>query len=373
MPLTFIHAADYHLGAAPKRLGADAARQLEESQFSALEKTGTFAKDHGAAFVLICGDLFDSRNPSPRIITRTISIFDNSFDLPVFILPGTHDFLSDKSPYAGSWPDTKNVTILNHDISSPYYLLEFNCHLYFNPNRTNRSTTSPILGLARTSDEGFHIGLAHGSLAIRKLDVAADFPIRPEEIAASKLDYLALGHWHTGRSERYGRATAAYSGIPQPLSFADPESGSILLVHISDGHEISAKQLSTSQVKFRILKEKIYHPIDLIHLLEKYADLQTVVKVELEFSDNFHEHHEVDKIIQSWISRYLVILNDDNKLEEAVPTFVSGMVEGDRPLLRSFFNELERLREGDSQERAHLYEQAAVLGSSIIRGDDNAG
>lgn len=369
MPLTFIHAADFHLGADLSRFGSEAARQLEASQFAALEKTGEIAREHQAAFILICGDLFDDRNPSPRILEKTVSIFGAFPNLPVFILPGTHDFLSDKSIYATGRLTGQRLVVLNNSIRSPYHLPELNCCLFFNCNRANRSAISPLDGISRATDNRFHIGLAHGSLAIRGLPVSTDFPIKPPEIAAAGLDYLALGHWHTRRIERFGQTHAAYSSIPQPLSFSDPETGSVLLIRIDDSKDVTIEPIQTSTVKFITLKERIYHPSDLIRLLEKWADRQTAIKIALQFSDKFIEHHKAAQIIRSMDSRYLVIFNGDNNLQDKVPESPNPPSGGDIPLLQSFLNELQRLREADSQERAHLYDQAATMGKSIIRGE----
>ncbi|MCP4569291.1 MAG: hypothetical protein GY841_17080, partial [FCB group bacterium] len=103
MPLKFIHAADFHLGADLRRLGSDELIEaLREAQLGALEKTLAAAVEQQVSFVLICGDFFDNRFPIADIIEKIRKLFSRFSSVPVFILPGTHDFLSDDSVLAGN-------------------------------------------------------------------------------------------------------------------------------------------------------------------------------------------------------------------------------------------------------------------------------
>lgn len=372
MPLTFIHAADFHLGVDLKRfVSTNVKTALQDAQFKALEKTLTLAVRKRAAFVVICGDLFDSRYPSTETVERTVQIFDLFPETRILILSGTHDFLSEDSIFSHSRSRIfgGNVVVLNDNIQSPFFISDANCRIHFNINRSNKSASSPIAGLHRVDDDGFDIGLAHGSLRLGGLDVDYDFPIGGDEIQNSGLDFLALGHWHRPRREKFGPVTAAYSGIPQPLSFSDPEIGSVNCLEIDGSGGVSIEETTTSTISLGRLTGIIYHPLEVGKALKKAADKNTILKIDLEYSDNFKEHAAVDEIVKKFESRFLLIHSDDQHRQTDIDQ--PGEFRGDdsNPLIENFLTELDRLRQADSPERAGLYARAAELGLKVIKGE----
>jgi len=369
MPLTFIHAADFHIGADLNRFG-QAREKLRQAQFQALEKTLQYAADEKAAFVLICGDLFDSRRPSPGIVRRTEEIFSSFPDIPIYIIPGTHDFISENSIYAGPGNfGGNNVFIFRDPENSPQHLPEFDCCLYCKPNHSNRSTISPIAGLHRGGQGRFHIGMAHGSLCLGHPGLENDFPITPDEIEKSELDYLALGHWHSRRVEKFGKTTTAYPGIGQPLSWSDPSEGAILLVRLQDTGDVETSPRPVSTITFREIRATIYHPREISDLLEKVTDFNTVVKLALKYSDTLEETLETEKIIKEASSRYLLVQTEDKNSTKR-PVSIHTPDKINEQFIEAFKAELTRMKDADSPERSELYRKAAELGITIITGEE---
>lgn len=369
MPLSFIHAADFHLGANLRRFGP-AKKHLEKAQFRSLELTLEAAASHRVDFVLICGDLFDSRHPSPAVVEQTQSIFSRFPDVSVFILPGTHDFLSDDSilsPSKQAWAPV-NVVVLNGHRPMPLQLADVDVYLYFRPNRTNRSTRSPIGDLHRGPEKGCHIGLAHGSLRFGGPGVESDFPIDPVEIEKGGLDYIALGHWHAPRIENYGRTTAAYPGIPQPISFSDPEEGSVFFVQMSGNTPIMPEPIATSTIRLKKVAADIYHPQDLENLIDENADDKTIIKMNLRYSDKLKEAYAVKNIIAKAEARFMLVQENSQKSKSAgSPSGTAGEIN--QPLIEAYKAELEHLRQVDSPEREAIYTRASELGIKLIRGE----
>ncbi|NMC43751.1 MAG: DNA repair exonuclease [candidate division Zixibacteria bacterium] len=370
MSPAFVHAADFHLGAALRRFGA-AAETLRAAQWETLENVLAHAASHEAAFVLICGDLFDNRFPSPTIVAKTREILVRYTAVPIYILPGTHDYVSEgailsRDDFGAGLP---HVTILNDCRQSPLSVPGTDFLLYFSVNRSNRSAFSPIAGFHRRGSEGFHIGAAHGSLGIGGGRTAYDFPIARREIVQSGLDYLALGHWHWFRQERIGRTTVVYPGIPQPLGFGDPPAGTAAFVTLTPDHRAAVEQIPTGMVTFEILDQKIYHPQEVRNLLKKQADCHKVIKTAFTYSDNFNEPTEVAAIVASFAQRFLFMMNQDvPEIPEAGEGFETAPTESS-VLLSEFLAELNALKAADSPERAGLYEKAADVGTRLIRGD----
>ncbi|MDD4052700.1 MAG: DNA repair exonuclease [candidate division Zixibacteria bacterium] len=370
MSLAFVHAADFHLGADIRRFGT-AAEKLRAAQWDAFTKTLAFAASSGAAFVLICGDLFDSRFPRPEISAKAREILARFPSTPVFILPGTHDYLSDGSILGREdfRAGLSHVVILDGRIKSPLDLPEFNCRLYFSANRSNRSATSPIAGFRREDFDGFHIGAAHGSLRIGGWNTAYDFPINPRDVERSGLDYLALGHWHKYRREQIGSTPVIYSGTPQPTGFSDPETGSVVYVRLERNGSAMVEQVATGMISVVTLAEKIYHPHQVKQLLENAADPNKIIKTVFSYSDNFNEPTEVAAIVTSFAPRFLFMVNQD------FPESTGGVERPDSPpaeasaLISGFLTELNCLKAADNPERAGLYEKAAEVGTRLIKGD----
>ena len=369
MSLTFIHAADFHLGADLRRFGA-AGERLADAQFAALDKTLRSAGERRADFVLICGDLFDSRSPSRSIIDKTRSIFSSYPSMMVFVIPGTHDFLSERPVFSPSQPEwaPENVTTLIDNALSPYQVRDKNTYLYFRANCSNKSHQSPVAGMIRTKEDGFHIGLAHGSLQTGSLDFDYDFPIGFKNITASGLDYIALGHWHRPRTEKSGRTTVAYSGIPQPLSYSDPEEGSVCITTIEDTGKVEIERIVTSSIALKRVSATIYHPQEAANLLENLADPNSIVKLAFRLSDNWSEAFDVEEVIEKAKARFLLVQPDIHNGPDSVRPRVPANGSNEQ-LIRAFTAELDHLRRADSSERAVIYEKAAEHGVKIITGE----
>ena len=59
MSVSFVHAADLHLGLRVARFSREAREKILEARFQALEKIREAVKETQADFLLIAGDLFD--------------------------------------------------------------------------------------------------------------------------------------------------------------------------------------------------------------------------------------------------------------------------------------------------------------------------
>jgi len=370
--LVFYHTADLHLGADLNGFSEQAAEKIRAAQYKALQKILFLASEEKAAFVLICGDLFDSRTPSGLTVNLTSEILNNFPEVPVFILPGTHDFADDSGIFA--CPENLSfgpqTTVLTDAVKSPLCLPDFNCYLHFNINRSNHSAQSPLTGLSRTGNDGFHIALAHGNLGTAGSGPGRDFPIDEKDITNSGFDYIALGHWHKSQNKYIGKTTVAYPGTPQPLSFSDPEAGSVLRVELETGQAARIKAMGTSTVHLARRSGTIYHPDEIEHQLADLDRENTVLKIAFSYSDNMKERSRINQIIKDFSGEFLEMI-DENRPELSKSPANKGLFEsgGSEPLEMKFLAELELLKAADSADREYLYSKAADLGLSLIRGE----
>ncbi len=243
--LRIIHTADVHLGARHDDMGEQAAAQRER-QFAAFSRAVDLALVEKVDLFLIAGDLFDSNVQPRRSAERVAAELKRLVDARIrtVIIPGTHDVYDrasiyrayDLSTLAGSTPDDDLVTILRPDM--PYvHLPACDVIVHGRVFATKRAPTSPLDGFAADIDgiaATWRIGLIHGSVAIPGKTDRDEVVITTDEIAASGLDYLALGHWHSAQVSKAGDVTYAYAGAPEAVALDQDRAGKVLLIECSN-------------------------------------------------------------------------------------------------------------------------------------------
>jgi exonuclease SbcD len=240
--LKILHTADIHLGAKFSGLGNKGVTQRDQLR-ATFKNVITTAIDKRVNIVLIAGDLFDTNQQPQRNIDLVIEQFNllGSNNIPVCLIPGTHDSLDSSSIYRKVDFEGKcsNLKIFaDKDVSYKEYP-DLSLTVYGKPNLSNRSYTSPLEGLKPLTSSKFHIAMAHGSLHIPEKIAEDDHVFKLEEIKASGMDYLALGHWH--RVYRCSEKPPAwYSGPPEWIP-DQRERGAVLLVSLSDAGEVEVE------------------------------------------------------------------------------------------------------------------------------------
>jgi DNA repair exonuclease SbcCD nuclease subunit len=87
--------------------------------------------------------------------------------------------------------------------------------------------------------------MAHGSLNIPGAIAADDHVFSAEQIQSSRMDYIALGHWHRRYPCSDKGVVAWYSGPPELISTDQKEPGSVLIVSILDSGTIKVETRQT--------------------------------------------------------------------------------------------------------------------------------
>lgn len=215
MPIKVIHAADFHLDSAFASLDAEQARLRRRESRLLVEQLAEYANREQADLVLLAGDLFDGDEVYRETLERLPEAL-GSMRAKVFIAPGNHDFYSARSPYATlRWPE--NVHIFHTDEMVCVALPELSCVVYGAAFTAPVRETSPLTGFRVQEDGMVHLGVLHADRNAAKKRYA---PITDEEIAASGLDYLALGHVHECSGvKRAGETFYAYSGCLEGRGF----------------------------------------------------------------------------------------------------------------------------------------------------------
>ena len=243
--LRILHTADVHLGARHAVLG-EQARALRERQFAAFQATVDLAVKESVDLFLVAGDLFDSNTQPRRSVERVAAELKRLIRAKIrtVIIPGTHDVYDRSSIYraydlpamAFSGPDDDWVTVLTPD-RPEVHLATCDIVVHGRCFATKRAPHSPLQGLDAGNDDRatWHVGLLHAAIAIPGRTDADEVVVTKDEIAATNLDYLALGHWHSSQQGKAGSVTWAYAGAPEPVAIDQDRAGKVLLVTFDAG------------------------------------------------------------------------------------------------------------------------------------------
>jgi len=269
--VNILHTADIHLGAKFSMLGNKGIQQRQQLK-NTFKNIIAIAINERVNIALIAGDLFDS-NSQPQ---ENIDLVAEQFNLlgenkvPVCLIPGNHDPFDSSSIYrkVNFEQICPNVKVFTEAEISYKEYPELDLTVYGKPNLSNKSYVSPLKGLRPSTSTKFHVALAHGSLHIPGKVAEDDHPFKLEEINASGMDYIALGHWHRPYVCSDNPPTR-YPGPPEWIP-DQKEAGSVLVVTLLDSGEakIESKRIGvrdydeieveTSEIRSpEELKEKI--------------------------------------------------------------------------------------------------------------------
>jgi DNA repair exonuclease SbcCD nuclease subunit len=294
--IRFVHTANLQIGkpfnwADPRR----ARPALQEAREEVITQIGEVADERGACFILVAGDLFDD-NTVGDVVTRTCHRLANDVPVPVYILPGNHDFsggpscVYHRSPFKPLKPD--HVIVL--DQREPYVVGERG---EASPEEEVLILPAPVQRRNERGDPTGHIdadfgrdsapdalrvGLAHGGVEAFGGGEAAS-RIDPERANRAELDYLALGDWH-GYKEVNPKTW--YSGTPEPDRFKQNNPGYVLSVEIdSSGSLPTVEPVRTGQFEWQRTEMSLQAEEDLDALEHSLNDiddpLHTLVRLEL--------------------------------------------------------------------------------------------
>lgn len=245
--IKLLHAADFHLDSAFASVSAEQAVQRRKEQRLALQ---TFAKlCEGCDIVLLCGDLFDSAH----IYRDTLDALKDclaAIPAQIFIAPGNHDYIRSGCAYlTEDW--SENVHIFTKASIERVHLPSLGCDIY-GAAFTSSEQPSLLENFRIIDPTAVNIMLLHG-------DVQPNSPynaISQTQIAASGLDYLALGHIHTAQRGKIGQTTFAFPGCLMGRGFDECGQKGVLRVCV-DKQQCTAEFLPIESRKYEILTVEV--------------------------------------------------------------------------------------------------------------------
>lgn len=241
--IKILHCADFHFDTPFSELTGSMGEKRKEDLRETFGRTVQLARQEKVQLLLLCGDLFDNQGVSRMTINYLINKFKEIPEVYIFIAPGNHDPYHEKSYYhLVDWPD--NVHIFQNTWEK-VELEDLNVCVYGRGFTKPHYQESFLKGFSVDDPTKLNIMLLHGDVVTP--GQGSDYhPITTEEIGASGLDYLALGHRHSCTEvTKQGCTSWAYSGCPEGRGFDELGEKGILLGELSkESCQLSFKSIA---------------------------------------------------------------------------------------------------------------------------------
>lgn len=247
--IRFVHAADLHLDSAFSALSARQAAARRRESRALLQRFAAYVNEQNIDLVLLAGDLMDSERPFSETVEALAEAL-GQMRAEVVIAPGNHDPVVPGSLWnTVEW--TENVHIFRENTVQEVELPALNVVIHGAAFVGREQSASLLRGFSVPEDGRIHVGLLHGELEPAE---ARYNPLRREEIAASGLDYLALGHIHK-RTEplQYGTTVCAWPGCMEGHGFDETGEKGFYQGMLSKG-AVKLEFVPFARRKYEILK-----------------------------------------------------------------------------------------------------------------------
>lgn len=223
--MKILHIADVHLGVKINKLPKDKSALMKDEMI--FEFNNLFENANSFDIILICGDLFNSKQVSMKLLK---SFYDavKTFGKPVLYVEGNHDekFIFDESK-------PSNFIVLNNS---------YNC---FTLNGVNFYCDSDI---EKLNKEETNVLLLHGNI-----DNSFDRDyVDINQYAQLGFDYIALGHIHQYQKRKILNTLTAYSGSLFSCGFDECGDKGYVSVDIDENKQVTAEFVPFAKRRFII-------------------------------------------------------------------------------------------------------------------------
>lgn len=232
--MKILHTADWHIGAPMQGYDPSLHQALDAVPGQIFE----ILRREACNMVLISGDVFDGAY-TPHSYQIVYDVL-KAMEVPVFIAPGNHDFCDAQSPWRRElWPD--NVHVFRSNMIESVVLDALNCRVY-GAAFESMDCAALLDGFSAQGQEKYAIGIFHGD----PTQVNSPYnPITKAQVAASNLDYLALGHIHKADQFAAGKTLCAWPGCPMGKGYDEQGEKGVYIVTLNEEASVQFQPLNT--------------------------------------------------------------------------------------------------------------------------------
>ncbi len=266
--LTFLHAADLHIGAPFRGLRAlseEWARRLTEAIPAAWDRVVELAVTRHVDFVVVSGDIFDSVRASYRDYLRFFEGLNrlDAEGIPSYLCTGNHDPLSlwqqdffALPPSATMLAADRPDFALFEEEDRPLAIIGGRGYpnKVWSPNENiaegiTRAAAIRALG-PRAAEAPYAVGVLHTGLTLDPVKA----PSNPMELLRAGFDYWALGHIHKRWVNDERAPRIAFSGCIQGRDVRETGPRGVNLVTLSPGRPPEVTFVPTASVVWEAVK-----------------------------------------------------------------------------------------------------------------------
>lgn len=350
------HTGDVHLGRAFGYLG-EAAPTHQERLRRAFRRVFEQAQAQECALVLIAGDLFDSPRVGREWVNFALSTIADA-RLPTVVIPGNHD-PAERHPFRET-------------------ALPSNLYFFAETGRTRLDALDLEIIACPAGDTArwqaalqrdpngtpLQIALMHGSMP----NPGTQGTIQPAWVAASCLDYVALGDWHSPQEWTQEQTVCWYSGAPEMILPRQQLPATMCLVDLAQGQPARVAHATTGETRYPDKAREGVLEWDLtsytamsslINDLQKTLTPDTVATLRLVGRWQAEEPLDIPQL-RNQLQPYCLWL-------EVQPAYQQGDLMPQTPF-EEMLVQLAQERQAHAPHEADLYREAAQLSLYLLHG-----
>ncbi len=364
-----IHTGDLHLGAEYKSFH-EKSGELQEEAYNAFKKLIHYTIDpyNEIDILIIAGDLFDNPKPDFPLVEKVkeLLIKVTSKDIKVYLLPGNHDSYSYKNSIYRTF-EFPGVLVKNSGFTciDEINIKGQDVFIYSGLYELNNPNKRILKDFQITERSGTHIGILHGSLELREINIPdRELPFSYEEFTYSKLNYLALGHYHSYKEKSKNKDyKCAYSGSLVPRTIDEYGLKYSLCVEIQQDNTVIIEKFSFSKIRvekriINMMKEDISNIDDLINLLKRGKDIYLILDLYLEDVVDFAIDEK--RLIEVLQDHYFYIrINNEVKF---IKSSLVNQLSEEETIRGLFFRKLLKKSKLITKDKNKILDQALNLG-----------
>lgn len=340
----FLHTGDWQLGMTRHYLTPERQAEFTRDRLDAIGRLMELAVREGCAFVVVCGDVFETNQVDRQTIRRALDVLRRTA-IPVYLLPGNHDPLDAGSvfrskTFAESRP--ANVTVLDSEVpvdAAP------GVQIVGAPWRSKR----PLADLVAQASQGLaadpaitRIVVGHGAVDALVPDVGDPAVISlaaaESALAEGKIHYVALGDRHSTTSVG-GTGRIRYAGAPEATDYDETDPGNVLVVDV-DAAGCTATPHRVGRWRFHLLHFELRCDADIALVKSRLDALQpketSIAKLVLRGTLTLRQKAALDAMLDGerdlfgaleiWTRHtdLLVVPDDSDFTDVALPGFAAA-------------------------------------------------